>query len=104
LNSNQLTLTYATETWTLTERDRKQLNIFERNVYRRILVPVYDNEKYNWRMLTNKEIYAMVKKPTITETIRLNGLCWFGHVQRMEGNRIHFKVLYMNLETTRLRG
>jgi hypothetical protein len=22
----------------------------------------------------------------------------------MEGNRIHFKVLYMNLETTRLRG
>ena len=86
-------LTYATETRTLTNRDRKQLNIFERKVYRRILGPVYDSEKYNWRMLTNKEIYAMVKKPTITETIRLNGLCWFGHVERMEGNRIHFKVL-----------
>jgi len=24
------------------------------------------------------------KKPTITETIRLNRLRWFGHVQRME--------------------
>jgi hypothetical protein len=24
-----------------------------------------------WRILTNKDIYAMVKKPTITETIRL---------------------------------
>jgi hypothetical protein len=39
------TLTYASETWTLTKRDRKQLNIFERKVYRRILDPVYDNEK-----------------------------------------------------------
>jgi len=36
-------------------------------------------------------------------TIRLNRLCWFGHVQRMEENRIPKKVLYMNLETTRLR-
>jgi hypothetical protein len=31
------TLTYASETWTLTKRDRKQLNIFERKMYRRIL-------------------------------------------------------------------
>ena len=56
------TLTYASETWILTERDRKQINIFERKVYRRILGPVYDNEEENWRLLTNKEIYAMVKK------------------------------------------
>ena len=55
------TLTYASETWTLTKRDRKQINIFERKVYRRILGPVYDNEKENWRILTNKEIYARVK-------------------------------------------
>jgi len=56
------TLTYASETGTLTERDRKQLNIFERKVYRRILGPVYDNEKENWTILTNKEIYTSVKK------------------------------------------
>ena len=37
------TLTYASETWKLIKRDRKQLNIFERKVYRRILGPVYDN-------------------------------------------------------------
>jgi histone deacetylase complex regulatory component SIN3 len=43
-------------------------------VPRRILGPVYDNEKENWRILTNKEIDAMVKKPTITEPIRLNRL------------------------------
>ena len=57
-------------------------------MYRSNLDPVYDSEKENLSILTNKEIYAMVKKSTITETIRLNRLCWFGHVQRMEDNRI----------------
>jgi hypothetical protein len=46
----------------------------------------------------------MFKTPTITDTIRLNRLHWFGHVQRMEENRISKKVLYMNLEKARLRG
>ena len=64
-------LTYASETGTVTERDRKQWNVFERKVHRRILGPVYDNEKENWRILSNKEIYAIVRKPTVIETIRL---------------------------------
>jgi hypothetical protein len=51
----------------LTKRDRKQLNIFESKVYRRILGLVCDNEKENLRILTNQEIYAVVKKPTITD-------------------------------------
>jgi hypothetical protein len=61
-------------------------------------------KKENWRILTNKEIFAIVKKPTITETIRLNRLLWFGRVQRMEENRIPKRVLYINLGTRRLRG
>jgi hypothetical protein len=97
------TLTYASATWTLTKRDRKQLNVFERKVYRRILGPVYDSKKQNCRILTNKEMYSSVKKRTIIETVRLNRLRWFGHVQRMEDNRIPKRVLCMNLET-RLRG
>jgi hypothetical protein len=44
-----------------TNKKRKQLNIFKRKVYRRILGPLYDNKK-NWRILTNKEIYAIAKK------------------------------------------
>jgi hypothetical protein len=48
-------------------------------VYRRILGPVYDSEKQNWRIMTNKEIYASVKEPSIIETIRLNRLLvWTG--------------------------
>jgi len=46
-------LTEFTSPYTNKER-QKQINIFERNVYRRILGPVYDNEKENWRKLTNK--------------------------------------------------
>jgi hypothetical protein len=63
-------------------------------VYKRILDPVYDNEKENWRILTNKEMYAILKKPTITQTIRLHRLRWFGHVQRMEENRIPKSIVY----------
>ena len=103
LNINQLTSTYASETWILTKRDSNQINIFEWKVYRRILGKVFDSGKENWRILTNKWFYAMVKKPTITETIRLNKLHWFGRVRRTVENRIPKKVLYMNLETKRLR-
>jgi hypothetical protein len=44
-------------------------------------------------------MYAIVKNPTITETISLHRLRWFGHVQRMKENIIPKRVLYMNLET-----
>ena len=57
------TLTYATETWILTKRERKQINIFERKMHGAILGPVYDSGKENWGILTNKEINAVVKTP-----------------------------------------
>ena len=49
-------------------------------------------------------MYASVKKPATIEKIKLNRLCWFGHVQRMEENRSTKRVLYINLGTARLRG
>jgi hypothetical protein len=35
----------------------------------------------------------LLRKPTITETVRLHRLRWFGHVQKMEENRILERVL-----------
>jgi hypothetical protein len=48
----------------------------------------------------------MFIEPTIAESIRINRLRWFGHVQRMKKNRIPppLKVLSMNLEIKELRG
>ena len=37
----------------------------------------------------------LLKKPTITETIRLNRLCWFQHVQGMDEIRISKKIIYI---------
>jgi len=64
------------------------MNIFKTKVHRRILGPVYDNKTENLMILTNKEIYASVKKPTPIETIMLNRLRWIGLVQRVEESRI----------------
>jgi hypothetical protein len=57
------TLICASETWILTKRDRKQINIFVRKVYRRILGTVNDNEKENWRILTIKNFMQWLKPP-----------------------------------------
>jgi hypothetical protein len=86
------TLTFESETLILTNTDRKHINIFERKVYTRILGPVYENEKENGRILTNKEIYAIVKKPTITETIRLDyvGLGMYREWKKTEFPKEHY--------------
>ena len=39
------------------------MNIFEGKVYRRILGPVDDNEKENWRKLTIKKSMQLFKNP-----------------------------------------
>jgi hypothetical protein len=60
-------------------------------------------KKKVWKILTNKEIYAIFKKPTITETIRLHRLRWFGHLERMEENRIPRRIFYFNLEKNKTK-
>ena len=46
-----------------TNKEREKANKHSgRKVYKRVLSPVYDNEKENWSILTNKDIYEMVKK------------------------------------------
>ena len=41
-------------------------------------------KKENWRILTNKEIYAIVKIPIMLETIRLNRLNWYREWKKIE--------------------
>ena len=85
------------------------MNIFERKVYRRILGQVYDNEKENWRILTNKEIYARVKNSyynrdndfnplnpelnPICYLLALSGAHHFLHVSRIRVKILTFRRL-----------
>ena len=62
------------------------------------------NEKENWRILTIQEIYALFKKPHYNRDNKVKQitLVWACTENRREWNSQ--KVLYMNLEATRLRG
>jgi len=75
------------------KRDRKKINIFERKAYRRILGPVHENKKENWRIFANKQIYSLVIKPTITETIRLNRLRWFGKYREWKKTKFQKSII-----------
>ena len=54
-------------------------------------------------MNLQNETFRLQNKENITETIRLHRLRLFGHVERMEENRIPKRVLYMNLEKNKTK-
>jgi len=41
-----------------------------------------------------RKFRQLLKKPTITETVRLNKLQWFGYVERIEENTIPKRAIY----------
>ena len=59
-------------------------------VYRRILGPVYDDEKENWRILTNTEIRAMVKKPLYNRDNKVKYVDYVGLGMYREWKKIYF--------------
>jgi hypothetical protein len=52
----------------------------------------------------HNEVIVKVKVYQVGYFIVIHRSCWFGHVQRMEENRIPKRLLYMNLVSTRPRG
>ena len=98
-------LSYGSEAWSLTKKERSQLNVFERKIYRRIFGPVFDNKTNEWRILSNEELDKKSKGPNIMETIKINGLRWFGHVTWMSDNRLPKKLfVWEGPHTKRPRG
>ena len=79
---------YGFETWRLTKETEKRLNVFERNILRRIWGPVMDDEAGEWRRHHNHELIALSGLPPITNIIRSHRLRWAGHVSRMEDRQL----------------
>jgi len=75
---SSMTLTYACETWVLTNDCRKKIFAFERKCYRKLL-------GISWtQKMTDKELYEKIgQEHSLLQTVIERKLQLFGHVCRM---------------------
>ena len=92
-------LLYASETWTLKEADRKKLLAFEMKCYRRIL-------RVSWQdMITNVDIRKQIERQeTIIDNIKRRKLRLFGHICRMDDNRLIKQTVFSRMNGKSKRG
>jgi hypothetical protein len=64
----------------------QKLLIFEWKILREIYGPVKDRD--NWRSRTNSELDTLTGGVNIVRYIKAQRLRWFGHIQRMEDDRM----------------
>jgi len=92
-------VTYGCEAWTLTNRDKKHLRIFERRILRTILGPV-QNEDGSWRIKIN---YEIIEKTDIVRFIKSRRIAWLGHVMGRDDKKTPKKILKWKPIGTRIR-
>ena len=92
-------LTYNSETWTLKETDMHRLRVFEMAVLRRIcgvsLRDRWRNEDIKDRLGISEDIVRIIQRKRLT---------YFGHVVRMENDRIPKLMIDGRLHGTRPQG
>ena len=89
---------YSSETWSLTAKDENNLRIFERQILRKIFVPVNINI---WRIRNNMESDKSIEGADIVILIKAQRIKWLGHTQRMDQARPTRKLLYWKPVGTR---
>ena len=92
-------MTYGFECWCLRKEDERRILVAEISWLRRKLGRSRRDRIRN--EVTRKELGQQV---TLVDKIRKRRLTWFGHVTRMEGNRLPVIALYRQVEGTRSRG
>src|SRR6218665_1730645 len=89
----------GSECWCLRKEDERRILVAEMSWLRRILGRSRRERIRN--EVTRKELGQQV---TLVDKLRKRRLTWFGHVTRMEGNRLPVVALYGQVEGTRSRG
>ena len=79
-------LTYASESWTTTDRQKSKLRATEMRFLRKI------KSKTKRDRIRNEVFYRHLQIEPITVTIQQNQLRWLGHMERMNENRLAKKV------------
>ena len=75
-------LLYGSETWTLLAGHTRRLEAFHHRCLRRI-------QRVSWmQKMTNEEIRKRAKMGTLDCMMRQRRLQWFGHIQRMDDDRL----------------
>jgi hypothetical protein len=87
-----VTSTYASETWTLTEKDEMRLRIFERQILRKIFCPIQIGKDI-WRIRNNAELGQVINGADIVRFIKAQRVKWLGHIQRMDTSRTAKRIL-----------
>jgi hypothetical protein len=78
------------------------LLIFERNIFRRIYDPTYEDGE--WKIRTNRELEELNKGENIVKWIKGQRVSWLGHLERMGEDRMPKKIFTQEQEGTRRRG
>ena len=78
-------VSYGAEAWTLTKKEEQALLIFEREIFRSIYGPKYENGE--WKSRTNRELEEMSKEENIVKWIKGQRISWLGHLDRMDAQK-----------------
>ena len=77
---------YNSETWTMNKSTQRKLESFHTSCLRRILCLSY------MERVTNEEVLARSRMLTLSEMIMIKRLKWFGHVLRMNDDRLALRA------------
>jgi len=95
-------VSYGEEAWTLTKKEEQAMLIFERQIFRRICGPQYENRE--WKSRTVRELEETSKGENTVKLIKWQRISWLGHLERIEEDRMSKKIFTQELEGTRRRG
>ena len=98
------TVLYACETWTLTKARKNKLEVFENNILRRILGPVFDRTTDEWRRRHNREIREQTGQLLLQCVARGRRARWAGHCVRMDQTRFPRLAMEGRVQGTRPLG
>jgi hypothetical protein len=74
-------------------REERTLKVFENRVLKRIFGLKKDEVRGEWRKLHNKELNDLYCSPNIIRVIKSRKMRWAGHVERMGGRGVIYRVL-----------
>jgi len=80
------TLLYGSETWATTKRQEQRLDGFDTRCLRRLLKIRW------WHHTRNSDVREQTKQPYASLLLKRNRMRWFGHVQRMDTQRLPLQL------------